>query len=86
MSKNKRITKKQLIKILKLKNFNNIFKQFVKDFLDNGIYNLVIKEDLTLAEVVVFHKNFNLSKGDRKVLSKMLELEDQIFNYVRRAK
>ena len=68
------------------KKLDNIFKQFVKDFLDNGIYNLVIKEDLTLAEVVVFHKNFNLSKGDRKVLSKMLELEDQIFNYVRRAK
>ena len=66
------------------KKLDNIFKQFVKDFLDNGIYNLVIKEDMTLAEMVVFHKNFNLSKGDRKVLSKMLELEDQIFNYVRR--
>ena len=66
------------------KKLDNIFKQFVKDFLDNGIYNLVIKEDMTLAEMVVFHENFNLSKGDRKVLSKMLELEDQIFNYVRR--
>ena len=64
---------------------DNIFKQFVKDFYDDGIYNLVIKEDLTLGELVDFHDNFSVSEDARQVLSIMLELDCKILKYIRRA-
>lgn len=65
---------------------DNIFKQFIKDFYDDGIYNLVIKEDLTLGELVDFHDNFSVSEDARQVLSKMLELDYKIHKYIRRVK
>lgn len=65
---------------------DNIFKQFIKDFYDDGIYNLVIKEDLTLGELVDFHDNFSVSEDARQVLSKMLELDCKIHKYIRRVK
>ena len=65
---------------------DNVFKQFVKDFYDNNIYNLVIKEDLTLGELVDFHDNFSVSEDARQVLGKMLELDCEIHKYIRRAK
>ena len=62
---------------------DNIFKQFIKDFYDDGIYNLVIKEDLTLGELVDFHDNFSVSEDARQVLSKMLELDYKIHKYIK---